>query len=152
MDSIWIQTAERPRFAPLDRDLRTDVLIIGGGMAGVLCAYQLAQAGADYALVEAGRIGSGITKDTTAKINSQHGLVYDKLIREFGIETARLYLRANQEALGRFLDLCSEIDCDFEEKDAFVYSRNDRHKIEREVTAWERLGFPAAFASGLPLP
>lgn len=40
MDSIWTQTAELPRFAPLDRDLRTDVLIIDGGMAGVLCAYQ----------------------------------------------------------------------------------------------------------------
>ncbi len=152
MDSIWTQTAELPPFAPLDRDLHTDVLIIGGGMAGVLCAYQLAQAGADYALVEAGRVGGGITKDTTAKITSQHGLVYEKLIREFGIGTARLYLQANQEALGRFRELCRKIDCGFEEKDAFVYSRTDRHKIERETAALERLGFPASFERELPLP
>lgn len=152
MDSIWTQTAELPQFTPLDRDLRTDVLVIGGGIAGVLCAYKLAQTGVDYALVEADRIGSGITKDTTAKITSQHGLVYNKLIREFGIETARLYLQANQEALDQFCKLCRETGCDFEEKDAFVYSRNDRRKIEKEITALEQLGFSASLETELPLP
>ena len=84
MDSIWTKTAQLPQFEPLRSDLNTDVLIIGGGLAGVLCAYKLAQAGVDYALVEADRICSGITKNTTAKITSQHGLIYDKLIREIG--------------------------------------------------------------------
>lgn len=152
MDSIWTQTAELPQFTPLDSDLRTDVLIVGGGMAGVLCAYQLAQAGVDYVLVEADRIGGGITKDTTAKITSQHGLIYDKLIREFGTETAQLYLQATQDALDRFRELCRDIDCEFEEKDAFVYSRNDRSKIERETAALERLGSPASLEADLPLP
>ena len=152
MDSIWRQTAELPQFTPLDRDLHTDVLIVVGGMVGVLCAYQLAQAGVDYVLVEADRIGGGITKNTTAKITSQHGLIYDKLIREFGTETARLYLQANQDALGRFRELCRNGNCGFEEKDAFVYSRNDRRKIERETAALERLGFPASFETELPLP
>ncbi len=152
MDSIWTKTAELPQFAPLDRNLHMDVLIIGGGMAGVLCAYWLNRAGVDHALVEADCIGSGITKNTTAKITSQHGLVYDKLIREFGVETARLYLEANQEALNRFRELCNGIDCDFEEKDAFVYSRNDKSKIQREITALNCLGYPASFKTELPLP
>ena len=76
------------------------MLIIGGGIAGLLCAYFLEQAGVSYVLVEADRICGGITKDTTAKITAQHGLIYDKLIREFGLEKARLYLQANQKALG----------------------------------------------------
>ena len=80
------------------------------------------------------------------------GLVYNKLIREFGIETARLYLQANQEALDQFCKLCRETGCDFEEKDAFVYSRNDRRKIEKEITALEQLGFSASFETELPLP
>ena len=69
-----------------------DVLIIGGGMAGLLCAHRLSRAGVDYALVEADRICGGPTKNTTAKLSSQHGLLYDRLIRTFGAETARLYL------------------------------------------------------------
>ena len=152
MDSIWTKTAQLPQFEPLRSDLNTDVLIIGGGLAGVLCAYKLAQAGVDYALVEADRICSGITKNTTAKITSQHGLIYDKLIREFGVERARLYLEANQGALEEYRALCRDIDCYFEGKDAFVYSIDKRWKLERELKALDRLGFRAEFVEQIPIP
>ena len=152
MDSIWTKTAQLPQFDRLRSDLKTDVLIIGGGLAGVLCAYKLAQAGVDCALVEADNICSGITKNTTAKITSQHGLIYDKLIREFGVERARLYLEANQEALDDYRALCKNIDCDFQEKDAFVYSIDKRWKLERELKALDRLGFGAEFITDIPLP
>ena len=110
MDSIWLQTTHLPKFDCLRSDLKTDVLIIGGGMAGLLCASRLAQAGVDYALVEADRICGGITKNTTAKITVQHALIYDKLIREFGVERARLYLEANQAALEEYRALCRVMD------------------------------------------
>lgn len=152
MNSIWTQTSELPEFPSLEGDTHTDVLVIGGGIAGILCAYQLSSVGVDCILVEANCIGGGITKNTTAKITSQHGLIYSKLVREFGTETARLYLNANQAALNRFKELCSEIDCDFEEKDAFVYSRDNRQKIEREVSQLNKLGFAASFETELPLP
>ena len=152
MDSIWLQTARMPAFDSLRSDLKTDVLIIGGGIAGLLCAHKLAQAGVDYALVEAGRICGGITKNTTAKITSQHTLIYDKLIREFGVERARLYLEANQAALEEYRALCREIDCGFEEKDAFVYSINRGWKLERELKALNTLGFRAEFSERPPLP
>ena len=152
MDSIWTKTAQLPQFAPLRSDLKTDVLIIGGGLAGVLCAYKLTQAGVDCALVEADRIGGGITKNTTAKVTSQHGLIYDKLIREFGVDRARLYLEANQGALAEYRALCRSIDCDFTEKDAFVYSMGKRWKLEREVKALDRLGFKAELTERIPLP
>ena len=102
MGSIWAKTAQIPRSDKLRSDLKTDVLIIGGGLAGVLCAWKLAQAGVDYALVEADRIGCGITWNTTAKITSQHGLIYDELIRRLGTDRARLYLEANQGALEEY--------------------------------------------------
>lgn len=152
MDSVWLQTARLPAFAPLRSDLKTDVLIIGGGMAGLLCAYRLAQAGVDYALVEADRIGGGATKNTTAKITVQHGLIYHKLLRRFGAERARLYLEANQAALESYRALCRDIDCGFEEQDAFVYSVDSREKLERELAALERLGFSAEFLERVPLP
>lgn len=152
MDSIWLQTAQLPTFNSLRSDLKTDVLVIGGGMAGLLCAYKLTRAGVDCALVEADRIGCGVTKNTTAKITSQHGLIYDKLIRQFGADRARLYLEANQRALEEYRALCRTIDCGFEEKDAFVYSLDSREKLDRELNALERLGFGAEFQPDLPLP
>ena len=83
MDSIWLKTTEKPRFDALDGNKKTDVLIIGGGIAGVLCAYKLKNAGVDCMLVEADEICGGITKNTTAKITLGHGLIYDKIIKRF---------------------------------------------------------------------
>ena len=152
MASLWEETWKHPAFPPLDGDTDTDVLIIGGGMAGILCAYRLHQAGVPYLLAEAETIGSGTTKNTTAKLTSQHGLIYERLIRLFGTERAKQYLTANQEALEAYRELCRGICCGFEEKDAYVYSRNDRKKLERELAALEKLGFHAEFAEQLPLP
>ena len=152
MDSLWTQTGQLPSFEPLRGNLQTDVLIIGGGLAGLLCAYRLGQAGIDYALVEADTIGNGITKNTTAKITAQHGLIYDSLIRQFGAEKARLYLEANQNALQQYRALCNDMDCDFAEQDSFVYALEDRRKIDRELEALHKLSFNATFEKDLPLP
>ena len=152
MGSLWEQTWEQVGFPALDGDRNTDVLIIGGGMAGILCAYQLHGAGVPYVLVEAETVCSGITKNTTAKITSQHGLIYDKLISKFGIERARQYLAANEKALQTYRELCRGMDCGFEEKAAYTYSLSDRRKTERELRALEKLGFPAEFTDKLPLP
>ena len=152
MNSVWTLTAQMPSFEPLADNIKTDVLVIGGGLAGLLCAWRLKQAGVDYALVEADTICSGITKNTTAKITAQHGLIYDMLIRKMGMEKAKLYLQANQNALQQYKELCRGIDCDFEEEDAFVYARHDRKKIDRELEALRRLNFDAAFEKDLPLP
>lgn len=152
LDSVWTKTARLPEFDSLKEDIATEVLIIGGGIAGILCAYMLEQSGVRYVLVEADRICSGITKNTTAKITSQHGLICDKLIQQFGMEKAQRYFRANEAAMNKYRDLCKTIDCDFEEKDAFVYSLDNRQKIEKEVAALEKTGFPAELVESLPLP
>lgn len=150
--SVWSLDSQIPSFDKLKGDVDTDVLIIGGGLAGILCAYMLNQSGVDCILVEADRICSGITKNTTAKITSQHGLIYDKIRREFGLEKAELYLRANEEALESYKKLCRDIDCDFEIKDAFVYSLKDTKCLEKELSTLEKIGFDASFTDNLPLP
>lgn len=152
MDPLWLRTAQLPQFPPLDGDMDVDVLIIGGGIVGLLCAHCLEQAGADYVLLEADTLCSGVTGGTTAKLTAQHGLIYDKLIRRFGEGTARLYWEANQAALARYRTLCKGIGCDFEEQDAYVYSLDRRDKLEKEAAALERLGVPAGYVPGTPLP
>lgn len=152
MDSLWLATAKLPSFPALEGNLKTDVLVIGGGLCGLLCAHALTEAGVSCALIEADRIMHGVSARTTAKITSQHRLIYDRLIRSRGVEAAQLYREANEAALGRYRRLCAEIDCGFEEKDAFVYDRTGSAALEREWTAMARAGLHATFEDALPLP
>ena len=152
LNSVWPEETRKPEFEALKNDTVTDVLIIGGGIAGILCAYMLKQAGVGYMLVEADRICSGITRNTTAKITAQHGLIYQKLIREFGTEAAKMYLEANLKAVDKYRELCGTADCDFDTTDSFVYATDTLRKIENELQALERIGFKAEYSCGLPLP
>ena len=146
MESVWEKTASKPQFDALDGNKKTDVLIIGGGIAGILCAYKLKNAGVDCMLVEATEICGGITKNTTAKITLGHGLIYDKMIKRFGEDKARLYAEAQSKAIQEYAQFCENIDCEFETQDNYVYSLNDRKKIEKEVAALNRIGVKAEFS------
>ena len=152
MKSIWKKETDLPSFEPLSEDIKTDVLVIGGGMAGLLTAYMLKNQGVRCVVAEAGRIYSVTSGNTTAKITLQHGLIYDSLIRRFGMERARLYLDANLEALKKYEMLSSKIACEYEKRDAYVYSLSSKRKIERELEAYERLSFDASFSSAKSLP
>lgn len=152
MESVWNSGVKAISFNPLKGDIKTDVLIIGGGMCGLLCAHMLKKAGVDCAVVEADKICNGITKYTTAKITFQHGLIYNKIINKYGLEKAELYYKSQKEALDIFGELSGKIDCDFEECDSFVYSINDRSVIEKEVEALNKIGCEAEFCSETELP
>lgn len=152
MDSIWYDGLKLPNFPALAQNQSTDVLIIGGGIAGILCAYTLKQAGIDVVLVEAKQICSGVTGKTTAKITAQHGLIFDKLLRRFGVEKTRRFLDFNQNAVNAYHTLCREIDCDFTEQDAYLYSLCDESVLQNELSALQSLGAQAEFVRDLPLP
>lgn len=152
MGSIWTKSVKMPEFPVLEEDVKTDVLIIGGGMAGILCAYFLQANGVDYILAEGREIGSGITKNTTAKITAQHGLIYHSLLKSIGAEKAALYLKANQDALKKYAELCREMDCDFRFETSYVYSLNNRRKLEKEAKALSSLGYPVEVQDTTELP
>ena len=150
--SVWEKTTKEDYFPSLNEDKSTDVLIIGGGIAGILCAYKLKNAGVDCILVEADEICSSITKSTTAKITLGHGLIYDKIINRFGERKARLYVEAQLQACKEYAGLCKNIDCDYETRDSFVYSTHSRIKIQKEIDALNRLGIKAMFSDACELP
>lgn len=152
MESIWNANISKPYFPALSGTLKTDVLIIGGGITGLLCAYLLQQAGVSYVLLEENEICSGITANTTAKITSQHGLIYSKLVNELGIEQAQLYLQANQDAISNFKALAKLFPCDYEKKDAYVYALGSNEKLFQELSALEKLDFHPEFLPEVPLP
>lgn len=152
MESIWNKTCTLPSFPQLNEDIRTDVLIIGGGMAGLLTAYRLTQRGVDCVVVEKDTICNSTTANTTAKITLQHGLSYDKILKSNGFDTTQAYYKANLDALREYEKLCKNINCDYEKKDNFVYSLNNPQGLEKEVKALEKLGCNADFTKPLSLP
>lgn len=152
MNSIWTEQVKMPEFVELEGSRKTDVLIIGGGMAGILCAYFLHKAGVDYILVEKEKIGSGVTQNTTAKITAQHRLIYSRLLKKSGEEKARLYFEANQDAVNTYFGLCKNIECDLEKRTAYVYSVDNRQKLEEEADALEKIGVKISFSEKTELP
>ena len=150
--SVWFDDVRLPAFGKLEEDLNTDVLIVGGGMAGLLCAWRLRQEGVDCALIEAGRICRGITGNTTAKITSQHGFVYHKLLRRFGGEKARMYYEANERALNEYRSLSRQYPCDLEIKRNGIYVREDLQMLEQEWDALGKLHIPAMHTQEVPVP
>ena len=143
-NSLWLDNIDLPKFDELKTDIKTEALIIGGGIAGILTAYFLTNSGIDCTLVEKDRICRGVTCGTTGKITSQHGLIYSDLIKKFGVEKAKGYLFANNSAIDEYKKLCQKIDCDFEIKDNYVYSLNN-YKLSKEIDALCKIGYKAEF-------
>ena len=152
--SLWNRTVDIPRRERLNRDVEADVAVIGAGMAGVLIADRLKRRGLRAVVLEASHIGSGQTGNTTAKITSQHGLIYHGLIERFGREKAQQYADANQQAIGEYARIIRErgIECDFREAPAFLYSGMDAEPLRREAEAAASLGIDAAFTMETKLP
>ena len=152
--SIWNKTAAIKERAPLRKDMQVDTVIIGGGMAGILTAHILGQRGVKCIVLEAGRIASGQTGNTTAKVTSQHNLIYDNLMKKHGKAKARQYAYANQEAIKRYQILVDKynIDCEWERCPAYLYTEHSPAKLWREYNAATSLGLPAAMVEQTELP
>jgi glycine/D-amino acid oxidase-like deaminating enzyme len=155
--SLWLATTpttDYPKYQASDDVF--DAVIAGGGIAGILTAWQLHQAGLKVAVVEKNKIVENTTGNTTAKLTSQHNLVYDFLIKKHGLEAARAFGQANQQAITDIKQLAEElkIDCDFEPGDAYVYTERDDKlaDINQEVEAAKSLGLPASFETSIELP
>lgn len=157
MESIWQKSCKIEKRKSLHGDINVDVAVIGAGMAGILTAYKLGQEGFNVVVVEASRTASGQSAKTTAKITAQHGAIYSRLTEKFGLEKAKQYARANLAALDEYRKIIAEksIQCDFEEKDSYIFSLDDSEKMKKEALACTNLGMNAEFlpsAESLPFP
>lgn len=153
MNSLWLNENCLPQFSSLHGEHKTDVLIIGGGLCGILCANEMKKLGVDYTLVEAERICRGTSGNTTAKITSQHSFIYNTITKKYGSRAAEKYYTSNEKAIEEYARLCKSIDCCFERKDNYIYTLSDEKKLEDEMKALEKFGARARLvpsASALP--
>lgn len=154
MESIWTKNTENKNFDELPGDQKTHTVVIGAGMAGILTAYYLQQAGIPVIVLEADRVGSGQTGKTTAKITSQHNLIYAKLLQTFGKEKAMHYARANEKAIDAYEQLIGKekIDCDFVRCSSFLFSGTEEELLRAEGKAAAKAGLPVRYTRETELP
>lgn len=146
LTSIWDDITDfYPKFKQLNKDLSTDVCIIGGGITGISTGYYLAKNNIDFVLLEKNKICNSTTKFSTAKITSQHDLIYSEIVKKYGIKKAKLYLDANNEAIKNIQNIIQEenIDCDFEIQDSYVFTQdtNNIQNIIDEYKTLSKIGF-----------
>ena len=157
MNSYWIDSckiiADKNE---LDKDINTDVCIIGGGITGISCAYYLAKNGFKTTILEKDLLAEKTSGNTTAKLTSQHGLFYKYLADTFSKDYAKLYLEANENAISNVKKIIDEenIECDFNFQDSYVFTQKESEvqKIKDEVSTLNNLNFPAEFLTNIPLP
>ncbi len=148
--SVWLKTGKPPRFLPLRENVRADVCIIGGGIAGLTCAYFLACEQKSVVLLDAGDLGGGETGHTTAHIsNAIDGGGYHHIESVHGAEGARLVAASHTAAIRRIENAVAEegITCDFERLDGYLFDSSKRASassflLDKEYEAALRAGVP----------
>jgi glycine/D-amino acid oxidase-like deaminating enzyme/nitrite reductase/ring-hydroxylating ferredoxin subunit len=155
-DCCWTATAPETSYPALTGSGGADVAVVGAGIVGLTTAYLLARAGLSVGVVEARRVGRQVTGRSTAKITSQHALIYRHLIDTLGIDQAQRYAEANRSGAQQICDWVGElgIACDLEPKAAYTYTCDSarRGEIAAEAEAARRVGFDAEVLDRAPLP
>ena len=153
--SYWIYSTEQTHYPRLEEDIDVDIAIVGGGMVGILAAYQLQNQGFTVAILEAERIAESTTAHTTAKLTSQHDLIYDKLIKQMDEKSAEQYARANETAILEIKKIADEnnIACDYIAESSYLFTQDDEYvkPIEDEARAASSLGIKAHLVDKMPL-
>ena len=154
--SLWVKTSPETRYRALSGKPSFDAIVIGGGIAGLSAAYMLRRDGMKVAVLEAGRIASGVTGCTTAKVTALHGLIYSDLAERHGAERAAAYAAANSTAIDlvRSIVDAEGIACELEQQDAYTYAETNEgaDAVRREAEACREIGLEAELTYDVPLP
>ena len=142
--SLWMQTCEQPRYAPLLDDAEADVCVVGAGIAGLTAAYLLARAGQRVIVLDRSSVAAGNTARTTAHLSDELDDRYAELTRIGGLHHARLARASHRAAIDRIESIVREeaIDCDFERVDGFLFLAPGQSEelLDSELDAIRRIG------------
>lgn len=156
MPSLWKAVFEQPTYLPLDKDADCDLVVIGGGIAGLSSAYEAARFGSNVIVIDRGDISGGMTARTTAHLVSEIDDRYFDLIHAVGEENARLYHESQVAAINRIEAICREegIDADFTRVPGYLVANAavDQGELEREYEACRQLEVDVEWSDAAPVP
>src|SRR5690554_814942 len=148
--SLWLESINKRIYAKLNKDITTDVLIIGGGITGISCAYELKDYFKNITLVTMNELYSGTTGYTTAKITFQHGYIYHDLLKKSGIKKAISYYLFNKKGLDRISEIVfkENIECDYEKISSHLFSfQDEENNLRNEFKAYDQIGIKSRFTT-----
>ena len=152
--SYWIDSVPPLSFEHLKTDMETDVLVIGGGIAGLTTAYCLVSSGRRVVIVEDGLIGSGESGRTTAHLTYALDDRYFTLQKLFGKEKAKLAAQSHVAAIDWIEETIRKenIDCDFIRVDGylFLHPTDKAESLEKELEATKRAGLQTELLNSIP--
>ena len=135
-NSIWEEYKENIQTNSLNKNINTDILIIGGGMTGLNTAYFLKDSDFKITIIDASKIGSGITLKTTAKISYLEQDIYRKLSNMHGINIAKEYYKSRKDAINLLIRIIKDnkISCDLEKVSSILFTNetNNIKKLNKE--------------------
>lgn len=152
--SLWLKNIKVKALPRLKTDIKTDILIIGGGITGLSTAYFLKDSNKDVVLVEQNKIGHGTTAKTTGKLTYLQGTVYQKLENIYGIDTTKKYLESQKEAIDivKAIIIKNNIKCDYQSNSSYVFTDKSDLKINNEIQVFKKINVPYKVRRSLPIP
>lgn len=154
-DSLWKKNIKNEVMTSLNEDIKCDILIIGGGMAGLSSAYFLSNSGNKIVLIERELCASGASSKNTGKLTFMQGLIYQKIAKNYSEEIASLYLKSQMEAIALALNIDNEnnIECDLFAQDSFVFNikSHDKNKLEKEFKFYRKNNIDCEMISEIPI-
>ena len=141
--SYWSSSVELPKFPELKENITSQILIAGGGISGLMNAYQLAERGYEVTLIEGNELVSGTTANTTARITAQQGLIYSQLKSQKDANAAQLYYESQMSAIKEVERIVNKynIDCDFKRVDSVIYAEHEKSMkdLKKEEKVYKEL-------------
>jgi len=152
--SYWVDSAEMPDTTTLSANQETDVLVVGGGIAGLTTAYFLCKAGMQVTVVEDGTLGSGETGHTTAHLTAALDDRYYELEEIFGKKAAALAAESHTTAISAIEHIVGteHIDCHFRRLSGYLFPdpSDDPENIRKELDATRNAGLKTVLHQGVP--
>ncbi len=156
--SYWIDSAPIKSFAPLNRDLTVDVLVVGAGLAGISTAYLLRKAGLTVALIERDKLATQDTGHTTAHLTYLTDTSLHTLVNDFGFDHAQAAWDAGAAAIDQIeANIAAEaINCEFARVPAYLHvpvdgsSGEGVEDLKKDADLARKMGFDATFLESVP--